>query len=523
MWWAALSLLLVNDNLLKGGGIAPGWLTGKLSDFAFLIVAPVLCAALLPVALPGRRALAVLSVAGLFVVTDLSPAASDAVIATAGRLGMRWRLWPDPTDLIALVVLPIAVRVMRAQPRRSASMPTLLQRERIGAVVGALACLATSDVPEYPHHPFFVNRTDRSVDVRVTWVLSKVDCEVTPETLARALDPGDLDDPRTMQVASGQVAVLDGVPEQADPSPVGQCALPQRDRDQGCVAAILESGRANPVLMVAVPSWTESDDGPFLACSRPPPPVSRCKPRLDPDTNPGPDAVALVASKSETRFDGEGAPAGRDGVAQLPAVMIAPIDLAAILARTPSPEGCRTLQAEYDMLLENVSCASDAECQIVEPALGLDGYRCPTYVNTSVSASEVQAVRTRWFERCEVPRPQCAGGGAHPATCNAGRCDALCPGITIRWCPPSCHRFDEVVGGICINAHTECRNDAGELCVCNAETHKSECAPFPEVAPSCPLTCIDQTMPGTPGSVDAGSHVPTDAAADDDAGNARDL
>jgi hypothetical protein len=48
LWWAALALLIINDNLLKGHGVVPGWLTGKLSDFAFLVVAPVVFAALLP-------------------------------------------------------------------------------------------------------------------------------------------------------------------------------------------------------------------------------------------------------------------------------------------------------------------------------------------------------------------------------------------------------------------------------------------------------------------------------------------
>src|SRR3954468_1365619 len=55
-WWAALALLLINDNLFKGRGVIPGWLAGKLSDFAFLIVAPVLFAAIIPRRVPGRRA-----------------------------------------------------------------------------------------------------------------------------------------------------------------------------------------------------------------------------------------------------------------------------------------------------------------------------------------------------------------------------------------------------------------------------------------------------------------------------------
>src|SRR4051812_14533255 len=54
LWWGSLAVLVANDHLLKGRGVVPSWLTGKLSDFAFLIVAPVLAAALLPRALRGR-------------------------------------------------------------------------------------------------------------------------------------------------------------------------------------------------------------------------------------------------------------------------------------------------------------------------------------------------------------------------------------------------------------------------------------------------------------------------------------
>lgn len=43
----ALAVLLLNDHLLKGAGLLPGWLTGKLSDVAGLYVAPVVLAALI--------------------------------------------------------------------------------------------------------------------------------------------------------------------------------------------------------------------------------------------------------------------------------------------------------------------------------------------------------------------------------------------------------------------------------------------------------------------------------------------
>src|SRR6188768_3992250 len=113
IWWAALALLLVNDDLLKGRGIVPGWLTGKLSDFAFLVVAPVVFAALIPRRVPGRRTFATTAVVGLYVAADLSRPVSDAVVALAARLGLSWRLWPDPTDLLALAVLPATIWLLR--------------------------------------------------------------------------------------------------------------------------------------------------------------------------------------------------------------------------------------------------------------------------------------------------------------------------------------------------------------------------------------------------------------------------
>src|SRR5690606_7865931 len=53
-WIGALLLLVANDHWLKGSGMVPGVLTGKLSDFAGMLVAPTLLAALLS-PLPGVR------------------------------------------------------------------------------------------------------------------------------------------------------------------------------------------------------------------------------------------------------------------------------------------------------------------------------------------------------------------------------------------------------------------------------------------------------------------------------------
>lgn len=175
VWWAALALLVFNDRFLKGAGVAPGWLTGKLSDFAFLIVAPALGGALLPAALPRRRTIAVAVVSALFAAAKLSPAISVALVALLTRLGLTWRLWPDPTDLLALAVLPLTVRLMRARPS-PAPASARHWRERAGVVLGAAACLATSAPPGYQHQPFLLNAAPTQATVTVTWVLRAVPC-----------------------------------------------------------------------------------------------------------------------------------------------------------------------------------------------------------------------------------------------------------------------------------------------------------------------------------------------------------
>ena len=99
-WWVALVVLLVNDHLLKGGGILPGWLTGKLSDFAFLVVLPVLVASLMPARLLGRRTAAFTIVIGIFVAAKVSLSASNALVACAAR-PIRSDCTPDTADELA--------------------------------------------------------------------------------------------------------------------------------------------------------------------------------------------------------------------------------------------------------------------------------------------------------------------------------------------------------------------------------------------------------------------------------------
>src|SRR4051812_39291442 len=55
---AAVVLLIFNDHLWKGGGVIPGWITGKISDFAGLFFFPVLLTVLVEAAWRRRGAAA---------------------------------------------------------------------------------------------------------------------------------------------------------------------------------------------------------------------------------------------------------------------------------------------------------------------------------------------------------------------------------------------------------------------------------------------------------------------------------
>ncbi len=103
--WAAAGLVLLNDFGLRA--IAPGWWSGKLSDVGWLVLAPVLAAAVLGgfgVAERWARALALAAAAGVYTTLQLWPPLgawfSPAHVA-------------DAQDLIALPALLAAWWVWR--------------------------------------------------------------------------------------------------------------------------------------------------------------------------------------------------------------------------------------------------------------------------------------------------------------------------------------------------------------------------------------------------------------------------
>ena len=106
---ASLVLLVLNDHLLKA--LWPGWITGKLSDFAGMVLAPLVLVAVVdafaPARVVGRRTyIACTALVGLaFAVTKTLPIALPVVIVR------------DPTDLVALPMGIVAVII--AQRHRS--------------------------------------------------------------------------------------------------------------------------------------------------------------------------------------------------------------------------------------------------------------------------------------------------------------------------------------------------------------------------------------------------------------------
>jgi hypothetical protein len=304
-WWLSLAVLLVNDNLLKGKGLVPGWLTGKLSDFAFLIVAPVLLFVLLPRAVPGRRWLAITAVGAVYLAADLSPAFSDWLTGVARAAGLGWRLWPDPTDLLALVVLPASWRLMRAGPAGARPAAT----HRVLAMAGALACLATSAPEQLPQTAFLVNRGPDAVPVSVSWALEDQPCTGTIDQLSFALKPEAFSPPVSFTLGSADVAALDAAPP-AGQSPVGTCHVlptppfPDRSGEPVCTVVLIQVAQDPPVIVRAARSWFASNDAFFSCSGETGERVSRCAPRLDPIIDPGEGALALEKGRRLEAFTG---------------------------------------------------------------------------------------------------------------------------------------------------------------------------------------------------------------------------
>ncbi len=152
-WWAALAILIANDHLFKaaaGGLPTAGFVTGKLSDLAGLVVAPALLATLLRVR--SRRGLfgSHLAVAVVFAAINLSTTAAAAWTAWLGLFGLAWAITVDPTDLLTLPALGLGwVALLPAMRRNNPTpVPAPIPRrlaQTVAICAGTAACVATSE------------------------------------------------------------------------------------------------------------------------------------------------------------------------------------------------------------------------------------------------------------------------------------------------------------------------------------------------------------------------------------------
>lgn len=186
LWVGALWMLILNDQVLKGSKLLPGWLTGKLSDFAGFLIFPMLLAVLLRARRRSELLLCHAAAAVLLLLLELSPGFCGLLAATLG-----WRLWPDPTDLMALA--SIAVSWLVLAPRASRPLPERRLTSRGMLLTGCLACAATSSAPpprELTSSVLLHNRSGRDLEVRISAPREGLifDCALalrSPETLFR--------------------------------------------------------------------------------------------------------------------------------------------------------------------------------------------------------------------------------------------------------------------------------------------------------------------------------------------------
>jgi hypothetical protein len=119
---AAVLLLVLNDHVLKGSGVLPSWLTGKISDFCGVFFFPLLLTATFDVLVYGIAKLtrarldfslrkwklftAVTLTAGAMLTIELIPAAAEAYADATRSMGFGGaQSTPDPWDLAALIML----------------------------------------------------------------------------------------------------------------------------------------------------------------------------------------------------------------------------------------------------------------------------------------------------------------------------------------------------------------------------------------------------------------------------------
>lgn len=142
----ALVLLVLNDHFLKQAW--PGWMTGKLSDVAGLVVAPLLLAVVLAaVRVPRAMPLALAATGAGFVLCKSSAWGAELTSSVWSLLGTPTMIRADDSDLLALPALCAAWWIHRSASRAVGGGWRRTVAVAVGMAllpVGVLATAATS-------------------------------------------------------------------------------------------------------------------------------------------------------------------------------------------------------------------------------------------------------------------------------------------------------------------------------------------------------------------------------------------
>jgi hypothetical protein len=240
-WWLSLALLALNDHVLKAAGVLPAWLTGKLSDVAGLVVAPVLLAALVGGRDRAPRFAAFAAVTVCFVAIKTSVAASGAYVGALALVGLAARNVCDATDLVALAALPLAWRLCERTPSRWTGAST----QRLAVVLGGLACVATSQesprppgASVWPTTAWIVNTTAEPVELRLRWAGAAVDCAAAVDWSRVYSRASFQSTPLVVRLGAGQSFPLDRGAALAAIAPGGTVGFAARG---GCDAVLVQA------------------------------------------------------------------------------------------------------------------------------------------------------------------------------------------------------------------------------------------------------------------------------------------
>lgn len=143
-WLGSLVLLAANDHWLKTADLLPAAITGKLSDLAGLMVAPLVLAIILRVRTTAGWWASHAAVGLGFSALQLSATVAAATTAATAALGIPWTITRDPTDLFALPMLLVSAWGLRASMQRRPAANARRSAEVAAATVGLACCVATS-------------------------------------------------------------------------------------------------------------------------------------------------------------------------------------------------------------------------------------------------------------------------------------------------------------------------------------------------------------------------------------------